>query len=158
MGNGKSQKEIKMKEYIVNLTNNLIGKHGFDLIFESMKATNPSGHTQQFFKLVHMTIGSNDVRDMSPETLGKVICSIDGDEIPIMYPAEYAGNPDGYLRSAVSKFLAWSILYRFDSVALKRHTRIPAYFLLAGKANTKTVSPEFRGLVDKLVEERQKQS
>lgn len=152
------EKEIKMKEYIVNLTNNLIGKYGLNLVFESMKATNPSGHTQQFFKLVYMTISSNDVREMSPETLGKVICSMEGDEIPAMCPADYMGNPDAYLRLAASKFLAWSILYRFDSVALKRHTRIPAYFLLAGKANTKTVSPEFRGLVDKLVEDRRQKS
>ena len=117
-----------MKKYIVNLTNNLIGKHGFDLMFKSMNDQDfADGWQSRFVKLVRDTIGSRDVREMSPETLGKVICSLEGSELPAFNPGLYFGKLEQYLRDIVSSFLAWSICYRLDSDALKRHDKIPPY-------------------------------
>ena len=117
-----------MREYIVNLTNNLIGKHGFDLMFDSMKsrAQTPE-YKEKFVELVHITIGSRDVREMSPETLGKVMCSFEGSELPAVTPSLFFGYPDEFLRNAVSRFLSYSIRYRLEVAHGYIHGRIPPY-------------------------------
>ena len=135
-----------MREYIVNLTNNLIGKHGFDLMFESMKAQGfADGWQSKFVKFVCDTISSRDVRTWSPETLGKVMCSLDGNELPCINPGLYFGKPEQTLRDFVSNFLAWSICYRLDASALERHNKIPAY--AANKTANKIVCPKCGGSV-----------
>lgn len=123
-----------MREYIVNLTNNLIGKHGFDLMFESMKARakqdkEGSDWEREFVRWVAVTISSGDVREMSPKTLGKIVCSVEDHERPCHYqpPSFYGCTPDQYLRSLASSFLAWSILYRFIPHILVRNSEIPPY-------------------------------
>ena len=117
-----------MREYIVNLTNNLIGKHGFDLVYESMKGRGDIlGVKEEFVRLVNITIGSNDVRSMSPETLGKIVCSLEGSELPGYNPGLFMGDPAEFLRGITSSFLAWSIRYRLDPDALARHSKIPPY-------------------------------
>jgi len=120
-----------MKEYIVNLTNDLIGRHGLDLVFETMKQrasqTNTDAWKEEFVYLVRAQISSRSIRKMSSETLGKVICSLEGSELPAFNPGLYFGEPEQYLRDIVSSFLAWSIRYRLDSDALKRHDKIPPY-------------------------------
>jgi len=118
-----------MREYIVNLTNNLIGKHGFDLMFNSMKAENLAEGWQEIFaKLVRSTISPRDVRKMSPETLGKVMCSFEEDELPSCYnPGLFFGKPDQYLKNIVSYFLAWSIRCRLEVTDGAEHGKIPAY-------------------------------
>jgi len=120
-----------MREYIVNLTNDLIGKHGLDLVFETMKEragkAKADAWKEEFVNLVRAQISSRSIREMSPETLGKVVCSLEEDELPCYNPGLFFGKPDQYLRDIVSSFLAWSIRYRLDEEARKRHGKIPAY-------------------------------
>lgn len=117
-----------MRQYIVNLTNNLIGTHGFDLVFESMKAQKKTVEwKEEFVHLVLVTIGSREVRAMSPETLGKVICSMMELELPAYTPGHFFGKPEQYLRDIASSMLAWSIRYRLDEGSRKYHGMVPAY-------------------------------
>ena len=123
-----------MKEYIVNLTNNLIGTYRFDRMFQNMKTAKEisvevhDDWKEEFVRLVTLTLSTDiGVNEMSPETLGKIVCSMEGGELPCYQPAEYFGKPDQYLRNIVSSMLAWSIRYRLDGDALKRHDKIPPY-------------------------------
>lgn len=122
-------KEIKMRLYIVNLTNYLIGKHGFDLMFGNMKARAKSAPRwkQEFVSWVHVTISSKDVREMSPETLGKVMCSFEGCELLGIRPASFLGEPGECLRDLVSLFLAQSIRYRLDNDVRRHLPDVPPY-------------------------------
>jgi hypothetical protein len=117
-----------MRTYIVNLTNNLIGNHGFDLVFQSMKSEAKNAEWKEgFVNLVLVTISSREIREMSPETLGRVVCDFEGFELPCYQPSGYFGNPDQYLRNVVSSMLAWSIRYRLDDAVRKSHDKIPPY-------------------------------
>ena len=133
-----------MRQYIVNLTNNLIGKHGFDLMFRHMgtDAVNKLGWKEGFVRLVNMTISAREVRKMSPETLGKVVCSFEQSEIPCNTPAFFFGEPDQFLRNTVSHFLAWSIRYRLDESVRAHHGRIPAY--VSKRAPGREIDPGFK--------------
>jgi len=142
-----------MREYIVNLTNNLIGKHGFDLMFNSMKTRDlADGWEGIFVKLICDTISSRDVREMSPETLGKVMCSLEGSELPAYNPGLYFGKPDQYLRGIVSSFLAWQIRYRLDASALERHSKIPPY--VSKNTVAKVHDSGFKAIIDGLAGKR----
>ena len=122
-----------MREYIVNLTNNLIGTYGFHRMFQKMKDEEGTeieardGWKEEFVRLVSLTLTTDEVRNMSPETLGKIVCSMEGGELPCYQPAGYFGKPDQYLRNVVSSMLAWSIRYRLDEDACKRHSKMPPY-------------------------------
>jgi len=142
-----------MREYIVNLTNNLIGKHGFDLVFESMRTRDlADGWEGIFVKLVCDTISSRDVRGWSPETLGKVLCSLEGSELPAYNPGLYFGRPDQYLRDVVSSFLAWQIRYRLDAAVLERHSKIPPY--ASKNTAAKVQDSGFKAVIDGLAGKR----
>jgi hypothetical protein len=75
-GNGKSlRKEIKMRTYIVNLTDNLIGEHHLEQMFYG------SSSSGEFLKVIDPLI-LHALQHWSPETLGKVIASVEQLECP----------------------------------------------------------------------------
>ena len=65
-----------MRQYIINLTDNLIGKHRLD---RKQKFLNGEEVLRKFYEA---TI-ENDVAQMSPETLGKIMCSLEIGDVMI---------------------------------------------------------------------------
>ncbi len=102
-------------------------------MFRSMKAEKGTeieaedGWKEEFVRLVNLTISAREIREWSPETLGKVICSLEGHELPCYSPASFFGKPDQYLRNIVSSMLAWSIRYRLEVADGTEHGKVPAY-------------------------------
>lgn len=121
-----------MREYIVNLTNQLIGKHGFDLMFDSIKSSaaqkgwDESSWKEHFETIVRTTISSRDIREMSHETLGKVMCAIEEHDIPCIN-LEFYGKPEQFLRNSISLLLAYVIRYRIEAGRGQEQRLIPAY-------------------------------
>lgn len=102
-----------MSPYIVNLTNHLIGKNRFDGVFGQI------GHCidglDDFVKHVKIDLLHGDVRDMSPETLGKIMCSFErGDVQTSSLNIGFSGDVGEMLRELVSLCLAYVIRDRLD--------------------------------------------
>ena len=102
-----------MRQYIVNLTNHLIGKNRYDQIFYRIK------DPREFIKQVRLDLEAKDVRDMSPETLGKIMCSFEiGDvmasKADIFTSIHFSGDCEEMLRELVSLCLAYVIRDRID--------------------------------------------
>lgn len=100
-----------MREYIVNLTNNLIGKNRYDEIFRRMDNRN------EFLTHVKFDLDSGDVRDMTPETLGKIMCSFEIGDVLSSHPGKevtFSGDCEDFLRETVSLCLAYAIRGRLN--------------------------------------------
>jgi len=102
-----------MRPYIVNLTNNLIGSNRYyDLVSRF-------ADKYSFIKHVALDLGSGDVKDMSPETLGKIMCSFEvGDVLAsrreLFQSTHFCGDCDDFLRQLVALCLAYAIGERFN--------------------------------------------
>ena len=98
-----------MRKYIVTLTNSMIGRHRFyDL--KDMK-------WDRFVEFVKQTIESIDVRDMNPQTLGKIMCAFETGDVmtsreEIAKRVHFTGDCEDFLREVVSYFLALVIFER----------------------------------------------
>jgi hypothetical protein len=102
-----------MTPYIKNLTNNLIGKHRFDEFFRRR-----IGKTS-FIDSVRIMLETADVRVMNPETLGRVLCSLEiGDVMlgkkELFGGLHFSGDPGETLREMVAACLAQVIHDRLD--------------------------------------------
>ena len=109
-----------MRMYIVNLTDNLIGTLRLEELF------NGSSSPKDFLSTVDRLL-YGEVQHWSPETLGKVIGSIEQLECPEMDNLAFVPAPMAFLRLLASKLLARSILYRLEVACGKPHGKIPAY-------------------------------
>ena len=103
-----------MREYIVNLTNNLIRKNRYDELFTRMN--NPS----EFLTHVTFELESQDVHAMNPEKLGAIICSLEiGDVMAgkqeLLGSLNFSGDCEETLRQFVALCLAYVIRERLDS-------------------------------------------
>ncbi len=132
-----------MRAYIVNLTDNLIGKHHFDKMAETM-AKDWGG----FLNFVKMSLETHDVREMNPETLGKIMCSFEvGDVLAnkeqLFQKIYFAGDCEAMLRDLVAVCLAFAIADRLDPEA-EFGTLVPPY------RPRKTI-PELLAKMDKVV-------
>ncbi len=110
-----------MSKYIKNLSNDLIGKHDFKAIFRLMRAStkDSTDHKDQFIKYVEGHLEAHAVKSMSPETLGRVMCSFDRDDLKVVMEDVFKHvhyHPDDMektFREIVSSTLAcaiWSYL------------------------------------------------
>jgi RNA recognition motif-containing protein len=103
-----------MREYVKNLTNNLIGKHRFDAARRT--------HSNGFIPFVYVTLMTNDVGEMSHETLGKVMCGIGLEDLSGRSLVDEIHFVDGgceeLLRVLVSWALAHVIQNRLDGNSL----------------------------------------
>lgn len=100
-----------MRKYIVNLTSNLINKNRYDEIFARMN--NPS----EFLTHIALDLESDDVKDMSPETLGKIMCSFEIGDVMSGHPGKevkFSGDCEDLLREIVSICLAYVIRSRLN--------------------------------------------
>lgn len=107
----------KMTPYIVNLTNSLIGKHRFnDLFFNRHRSFD---YKTKFIEMVAYDLEMNDVRQMNPETLGRVLCSLETGDVltgkkEILGGLHFSGDPGETLREMVAVCLAYVIRDRLD--------------------------------------------
>ncbi|MDO8633074.1 MAG: hypothetical protein Q7K38_00790 [Candidatus Wildermuthbacteria bacterium] len=103
-----------MRQYIVNLTDNLIGKNRYDEIVRRI------GIGNEFVRHVKIDLECGDVRNMSPETLGKIMCSFEvGDvvasQLELFEGVHFSGDCEEMLRELVSLCLAYVIRDRLDT-------------------------------------------
>jgi hypothetical protein len=113
-----------MREYIYNLTNNLIGKHNFVAIWEKMQ------DRKGFLSHVKMELEVSDVSCMKPETLGRVMCSFESGEVVASreeLSVGFDGRCDGLLRELVSLCLAYVIRERVAPTIDTKLTGIVPY-------------------------------
>ena len=110
-----------MRTYIVNLTDNLIGEHRLEEMFYG------SSTSESFLKTIDPLI-FHSVQYWSPETLGKVIASVEQLECPTL-DIELGTDMIRYLRILAARLLARSILYRLEVACGESHGKIPAYRL-----------------------------
>lgn len=99
-----------MTQYIVNLTNNLIRKNRYN-------HTHP--FRENFIKDVAKDLLITDIMDMSPETLGKILCSIQTGEVlstkeELFGYVHFNGNCEDTLRELVACCLAHVIQERLN--------------------------------------------
>lgn len=102
-----------MREYIVNLTNNLIRKNRYDELFTKMN--NPS----EFLTHVTLELESLDVHDMNPEKLGIIMCSFETGDVmagkqELLGSLNFSGDCEETLRQFVALCLAFVIRERLD--------------------------------------------
>lgn len=115
-----------MRPYIVNLTNNLIGKNRFDEI--SMRYPR---QPRRFTQRVKEQLEVGDIADMSPETLGRIMGALEiGDvmasKAEMLDGLHFGGDCGDMLRELVAICLAYAIAKRFESDEI-RANGIPAY-------------------------------
>jgi hypothetical protein len=113
-----------MRPYIVNLTNNLIGKNRFDRVPMYLPG-------RPLIEWVKEELQIGDVADMSPETLGRIMGSLQiGDvmasKAELLGDLHFGGDCEGMLRELVAICLAYAIAGRLES-AETRMKDIPAY-------------------------------
>ena len=113
-----------MQQYIVNLTDNLIGTHRYAALSKLMKR-------ERFFEHVKDELEQEDVRKMAPETLGRIMCSLEiGDVMlgkqELLGSLHFCGDCGDLLREAVSVALASVIRDRLDPI-MPEMSGIPSY-------------------------------
>lgn len=109
-----------MRPYIVNLTNNLIGKNRYDEIYAKFKTID------NFVNHVQMDLYCGDVLTMNPETLGKIMASFEiGDVMAtkkeLFNDLHFSGDCEDVLRELTARCLAYAIMQRFEPA----HIRLP---------------------------------
>lgn len=79
-----------MRQYIQNLTDNLIGKNRYDEIWWKRIQ-----NADEFLRYIKTDLETGDVRDMKAETLGKIMCSFEtGDVMASSRVYKVARDPD----------------------------------------------------------------
>ena len=106
-----------MKQYIVNLTNHLIGKNRFDETFYRI------GNLEKFVEHVKTDLEAGDVRTMSPAKLGEIMCSFEVGDVmagkkDLFNGVHFSGDCEEMLRELVSLCLAFAIRDRLSEERL----------------------------------------
>ncbi len=99
-----------MRKYIVDLTNHLIAKNGYDREFKII-------NKKLFLLAVKGDLYCGDVGKMSPATLGKVMCSFETGDVTATHPGKgvpFTGDCEVMLREIVALCLAYVIRDRLD--------------------------------------------
>jgi hypothetical protein len=103
-----------MREYIANLTDNLIGKHNYYVAYQRI---HDREGRKSFIDHVKLDISDNDVLSMNPETLGKIMCAFESEEVNEIdrRQFDFEGDCGKFLRESVSLCLAHAIYCRLES-------------------------------------------
>jgi hypothetical protein len=98
-----------MREYIRNLTNDLLGNGCYTTLADDVITR------QQLLEIIRTDLQEGAVRYMRPETLGRIMCSFDSEDIPsnhLGHEVMFAGDCNGMLRELVALALAYVIVGR----------------------------------------------
>ncbi len=107
-----------MREYILNLTNNLIAKNHYEQVDLKMRAE--QNYPSNLVEHIKWDLAAGDVRKMNPETLGRVMCSLETGDVMaskqelLVDNLGFAGDCEDLLRELVSLCLAFLIRDRLD--------------------------------------------
>lgn len=109
-----------MRQYIVNLTNNLIGKRNYDELWDKCQ------NNEKFIAHCQMDLYCGDVLTMNPETLGKIMASFEiGDVMAsqkeLLHELHFSGDCEDVLRELTARCLAYAIMQRLEPA----HLRLP---------------------------------
>ena len=111
-----SYREIKMGPYIQDLTNNLIGTYRFDEMYSRVLSRN------EFVRHVAIDLKIGSVKEMNPETLGKIMCSFGAGDVvashnDLFRRIQFNGDCGEILREMVALCLAYAILERLAPIS-----------------------------------------
>lgn len=107
-----------MREYIVNLTDDLISKNRYDALDLGLRGDrNP--HLADLVYHVKLDLESGDFRKMNPETLGRIMANFEiGDVLvgkkELLEQLHFSGDCEEFLRELVAPCLAYVIRDRLD--------------------------------------------
>lgn len=112
-----------MRPYIKNLTDHLISRNRF---FDEWKLIKDR---EKFLQTVKRTLLVRDVQDMRSETLGKIMCSFEPEDVPaarheLLKGIAYGGDCEEVLRELVALCIAYAIRERIDH---QRGSPVPPY-------------------------------
>lgn len=112
------------KKYLVDLTNQLIKKNRYDDLFENVETMD------EFVTIAKNTIVTRDIANMKPETLGKIMCSFDHDDVNVtledIAKNVYLSDCDALLREMVAYLLSclmWDRLIGISDIPFERRVR-----------------------------------
>ncbi len=117
-----------MREYIKNLTDNLISKNRYDEVDLRLRAESSLTSLVEYVKV---DLEAGDVKNMNPETLGRIMANFEiGDvmasKADIVEWIHFNGDCEDLLRELVALCLAFVIKDRLDC-APENERLIPVY-------------------------------
>lgn len=97
-----------MRQYIVELTNALIGQNNLDFARDRMR------DDHKFVRYATEVLEAGAVREMRPETLGKILCELEVGDVmtsreELLGGLFFSGNCEELLRQLTAKCLAYVI-------------------------------------------------
>ena len=136
-----------MRQYIVSLTNHLIGKNRYDEIFYRI------GDSEEFVEYVKADLEDGYVRTMPPAELGEIMCLLQiGDvmatEKDLLGGVHFSGDCEETLRELVSLCLAFVIR---DRLGEERIPGIPRW-----KGRVSGFQSSFKKAIDDLAAKRRR--
>lgn len=110
-----------MREYIINLTNDIIRAHHFHNLLRNMQRGNPP---DVIVDRIQEELERTEVLHMRPVTLGKILGSLEiGDVMAtkeqLLHPLCFGGDMENLLRQLVARSLAFVIRDRLDPINLE---------------------------------------
>lgn len=114
-----------MREYIVNLTNNLIGGNRLDDLLRVL------GDRKRFVERVSSALEVDELAKMNDETIGRIMGSLETGDVPaskaeLLSGLHFTGDCGFLLRELASRSLAYAIYGRLVPDEL-RELDVPAY-------------------------------
>lgn len=126
-----------MREYIKNLTDNLINKNHYDQV--DLKMRGQQGYPGNLFDHVKVDLEAGDVRKMNPETLGRIMANLEVGDVmaskkELIDGLHFSGDCEDLLHELVSLCLAFVIRDRLDHSGFNT---VPSYRCRERKAMAK---------------------
>lgn len=114
-----------MREYIVNLTNNLIGENCLDDLLRVVHSR------KRFIERVSIALEVNEFAKMNDETIGRIMGSLETCDVPaskkeLLFDLRFTGDCGDLLRELASRCLTHAIYGRLVPDEL-REFDVPAY-------------------------------
>ncbi|MSU55616.1 MAG: hypothetical protein EXS46_03730 [Candidatus Taylorbacteria bacterium] len=104
-----------MRKYIDDLTDNLIGKHKFAVLFD--RSLDVREHDVDFVDASRHILEHDDVAQMKPETLGRIMCGFEIGDVMTAHPGKevtFAGDCECMFREIVALCLAHAIYQKLQ--------------------------------------------
>jgi len=141
-----------MREYIQNLTNNLIAKNHYDQV--DLRLRGEQNYPNNLVDHIKWDLAAGDVRKMNPETLGKIMANFEiGDVMAskkelLVDNLGFAGDCEDLLRELVALCLAFVIRDRLDHSDMNH---VPSYRIHQKRKSMAKVSTKRLDEIDQLI-------